>query len=210
MKYLGWILFILFATVIGFYPALYWTTDMHAGFLSTKPESLLRNNFWHSAFYTHLTFGGLSLLTGWSQFSEWMRRKNIGFHRWLGKLYVLSVFVSGLAALYIAFYATGGLISSLGFGGLAIAWLSATFLAYQNIRRRNIENHHAWMIRSYALTFAAVTLRLWIPLFQILAPFDFVTSYKIIAWLCWIPNLVIAEWIINVRSIGASNRDIIN
>lgn len=204
MKYIGWIFFILFAMVIGFYPLLYWITDMHEGFLSSKPDSLLRDSVWHNVFYIHLTFGGLSLLTGWSQFSEWLRNKNLVLHRWVGKLYILSVLLSGSAALYIAIYATGGLVSSFGFGGLAIGWLSSTLLAYQSIRKGNINDHEVWMIRSYALTFAAVTLRLWIPLFQILAPLDFITSYKIISWLCWVPNLAVAEWIIKARSIGVT------
>jgi hypothetical protein len=52
------------------------------------------------------------------------------------------------------------------------------------------------MIRSYALTFAAVTLRIWLPLGQVLH-FDFVEAYRVIAWLCWVPNLLAAEWILN-------------
>ena len=48
------------------------------------------------------------------------------------------------------------------------------------------------MIRSYALTFAAVTLRLQIPLSQI-AGLSMETAYPVIAWLSWIPNLLLAE-----------------
>jgi hypothetical protein len=57
------------------------------------------------------------------------------------------------------------------------------------------------MIRSFALTLAAVTLRLYLPAaivmgkFQLI-PDDFVSSYQVIAWIAWVPNLVIAEiWI---------------
>ncbi len=51
------------------------------------------------------------------------------------------------------------------------------------------------MIRSYALTFAAVTLRIYLPLSQIAGmPFD--PAYQTISWLCWVPNLIVAEWII--------------
>jgi hypothetical protein len=53
------------------------------------------------------------------------------------------------------------------------------------------------MIRNYALTFAAVTLRIYLPL---MTPFlfhgDFLAAYRTISWLCWVPNLAIAEWII--------------
>jgi hypothetical protein len=53
------------------------------------------------------------------------------------------------------------------------------------------------MIRSFALTFAAVTLRLYLP-FPMIWGFEFIEGYRIIAWLCWVPNLLIAElWIHN-------------
>jgi hypothetical protein len=48
------------------------------------------------------------------------------------------------------------------------------------------------MIRSYALTTAAITLRLYIAGSEILdIPLE--QSYRYIAWLCWIPNALIAE-----------------
>ncbi|MEO7988828.1 MAG: DUF2306 domain-containing protein [Chryseolinea sp.] len=195
LNYIGWTFFILFAVSIGLYPLLYFIIDMSGGLLSSKTESVLHNKIWNTAFYTHISFGGLSLLTGWSQFSKWLRNKNL-LHRWLGKIYLISVLMSGSAGLYIAFYATGGMVSSLGFGSLAIAWLTTTTIAYISIRQLQIEKHQQWMIRSFALAFAAVTLRLWIPSFQVLTNMEFVSSYKIIAWLCWTPNLVVSEWII--------------
>ena len=55
--------------------------------------------------------------------------------------------------------------------------------------------HRRWMIRSIALTLAAVTLRIQIPVSMMLdIPFD--TAYPVIAWLCWVPNLVVAEMIV--------------
>jgi hypothetical protein len=49
--------------------------------------------------------------------------------------------------------------------------------------------------RSHALTYAAVMLRLYIPMSRILGP-PFEPSYQAISWLCWVPNLVVVEWII--------------
>lgn len=195
-KYIGWTFFILFAVAIGLYPLLYFILDMKGGLLSTKTESVLHNKIWNTAFYLHISFGGLSLLTGWSQFSKKLRNKNLSLHRWLGKLYVISALMGGSAGLYLAFYATGGMVSTLGFAGLATAWLSSTLIAFGYIRQLKIELHQQWMIRSYALAFAAVTLRLWLPSFQIFTTMDFISSYKIIAWLCWVPNLAVSEWII--------------
>jgi hypothetical protein len=203
-KHIGWAFFILFAVVIGLYPALYFILDMSAGLLSSKPESILHDKIWNTAFYIHISFGGLSLLTGWSQFSTWLRDKNLELHRWLGKTYVIAVLMSGSAGLYIAFYATGGIVSTLGFAGLAIAWLTSTLMAYIRIRQFQIDDHQHWMIRSYALTFAAVTLRLWLPGFQIFTSLDFISAYKIIAWLCWVPNLAVSEWIIRRTKLQSS------
>ena len=106
--------------------------------------------------------------------------------------------ISGVAGLYLAFFATGGLLASLGFGGLALSWLFSTTKAFLLIREKKINEHEDWMTRSYALTFAAVTLRIWLPLSQILQ-LPFIPAYIAISWLCWVPNLMVAEWIVRRR-----------
>lgn len=196
MKTFRWIIFGFFALGVGVYPYLYFFTDMSQGFLSTKPAGLLQNPVWSFFFYQHIIFGGIALLTGWTQFSKKLRARYLNVHRLLGKIYVIACLVSGVAGLYIAFFATGGWIASLGFTGLAISWLYSTTKAFVSIRQKKINEHEDWMTRSYALTFAAVTLRVWLPLSQILQ-FEFITAYIIISWLCWVPNLMVAEWLIN-------------
>ncbi len=124
-------------------------------------------------------------------------------HRTVGKIYVVAVLFSGMAGLYIAFYASGGIIPVLGFAGLATSWLFTTVRAYLSIRAKEVDQHQRWMIRSYALCFAAVTLRIWLPLFQFGFGMDFFFAYKIIAWLCWLPNLIVAEVI--VRNLGTTD-----
>lgn len=203
MKILSWVIFAFFAISIGFYPFIYLFIDSHFGLLSSKSAELLANPVWNSAFYTHIFLGGVAMLTGWSQFSERFRNKNLLTHRALGKIYVIACIISGSAGLYISFYATGGWIASWGFGMLAIFWLITTSKAYTSILNREIDDHKMWMIRSYALTFAAVTLRIWLPLAQI-AQIDFVTAYRVIAWLCWVPNLLVAQWIINRQNLSGS------
>jgi uncharacterized membrane protein len=196
MKTLGWIIFVFFAIVIGVYPFLYLVFDMSQGLLASKTPELLGSLMWKAAFYTHIFLGGIALLVGWSQFSKRIRNRNLKLHRFLGKTYVVTVCISGVAGLYIAMYASGGIVPVLGFAGLAIAWLFTTVTAYRKIKAKNIDDHEVWMIRSYALCFAAVTLRFWLPLFQIGFGMDFYFAYKIIAWLCWVPNLVVAEMIV--------------
>jgi len=196
MKILPWSLFIFFAIAIGLYPFIYLLFDMRDGLLASKPEALLQDKVWYTFFYQHILFGGISLLAGWSQFSKRIRNRNLRLHRVLGKIYLIAVLLSGVAALYIAYFATGGIVSTLGFSGLAIGWLFTSSQAYRAIRKKDIDVHQYWMIRSYALCWAAVTLRIWLPLFQFALGMEFLTAYRIIAWLCWVPNLIVAEVIV--------------
>jgi hypothetical protein len=153
----------------------------------------------------HLTGGAVAIAVGAFQLSSRIRARRIAVHRWVGRLYVLGVLVGGVASLLLSMRADGGLAARLGFGMLAVLWLGSTGAAYIHIRNRRIELHRAWMLRSYALTFAAVTLRIWLPLSQI-AGIPFQEAYAAIAWLCWVPNLVVVEWFILRRHAGVTNQ----
>lgn len=186
----------MLATLVGMYPLLYFLTDMSQGLLATKTDALLHDAFWKAMFKTHIVFGGVSLLIGWTQFSPWIRRKHVTVHRTIGKVYITACMLAGLSGLYIAIYATGGWISSMGFGTLGLLWLITTMKAYLSIRQKQVNIHRRWMIRSYALAFAAVTLRIWIPFAQLALHIDYFTAYPVISWLCWVPNLFVAEMIL--------------
>jgi uncharacterized membrane protein len=197
LKKLAWISFVGLAISIGLYPFIYYLVDMQkAGLLQTKSVELLKDTVWHTLFYTHITFGAIGLLTGWSQFSQKFRNKYLKVHRLIGKVYVTAVFLSSLSGLYIAFYASAGMIAVVGFAMLAILWFYTNLMAYTAILKRDFTNHQYWMIRNYALTFAAVTLRLWLPLLIGMVFGEFDPAYRIVSWLCWVPNLIVAEMII--------------
>lgn len=151
----------------------------------------------------HFLLGGIVLIAGACQFSRRLRGNYLNVHRWLGRVYVSGVLISGLAGLYLAFSATGGVVARFGFGLLALTWLTSTGLAFANILAGHVLQHQQWMTRSYALCLAAVTLRLYIPLFAINGV-SFDQAYPAIAWLCWVPNLLVAEWLVlpRVRSGG--------
>jgi len=70
--------------------------------------------------------------------------------------------------------------------------MTVTTLALKAALERRFAAHRAWMIRSFALTFAAVTLRLYLPLLLVV-PVPFLTGYAAISFLCWVPNLMVAE-----------------
>lgn len=94
----------------------------------------------------------------------------------------------------MATFAYAGPIARFGFAALAVLWLTTGFMAYRTIRAGHVAAHRRWMMRNFALTFAAVTLRLEMPLLTIL--FGDETGYQIVAWSCWIPNLIVAEGMI--------------
>ena len=202
MKYLLWTIFIFFAIGVGLYPFAYFLFDMSGGLLSSKPVEVRQSSIWNFSFYQHILFGAVALLTGWIQFSKKIRNKYLTWHRTIGKVYLIAILLSGTAGLYIALYATGGIVAITGFSGLAISWLYTSLQAYNAIRRREVDLHQYWMIRSYCVCFAAVTLRIWLPMFQFGFGWDFIFAYRIIAWLCWVPNLLVAEIII--RSLKSS------
>src|SRR5688572_23416745 len=144
MKTLRWSIFIFFAVVIGLYPFAYLVFDMSYGLLASKSPELLQDKVWNTAFYQHILLGAVAMLSGWSQFSKRIRNKNLNLHRTLGKIYVVTVLLSGTAGLYIALFATGGIVSITGFSGLAIAWLFTTIQAYLLIRKKDIDRHEQW------------------------------------------------------------------
>lgn len=144
----------------------------------------------------HAGGGILALSLGPWGFWAAFRNKYLLLHRWLGRLYLLSVLIGGIAGLYMGVTAFGGLPTRIGFSMLGAIWLTTGAMAYLRIRQGEVQAHRRWMIRNYALTFSAVMLRVWLPLFLALG-YDFPEAYKTVAWLCWIPNLLVAELIIS-------------
>jgi len=195
-----WWIFSTLCVLVGLYPVIYFLIDRHFGLLSSKTQDLLSNQIWNVGFYGHIILGGVALLIGWTQFSAKLRRERIKLHRTIGKLYIFSVLISGVCGVYIAQFATGGISNVIGFSLSGIIWLTTTFLAYQTIRKGNIEQHQNYMLYSYAVCFSAVTLRFWLPLLTaILGKFE--PAYLIVGWLSWVPNLIVAYYIINRRKI---------
>src|SRR5262249_30705730 len=112
----------------------------------------------------HIAGGMGALLAGPWQFSEKLRTRALYFHRWLGRFYLLEVGLGSIAGFAMATVSEEGLPTHLGFGLLAIFWFVTGLQAYRMVRQGKIEEHQKWMIRSFGLTLAAVTLRYYLPL----------------------------------------------
>lgn len=195
MKKIAWIVFAGLCIAISTYPLTYILADKPVKLLLSKSAELLSSNLYNLTFYLHITFGGIALLIGWLQFSKSLRRNYMNLHRLIGKLYVFAVLISGVPGVYIAMHASGGLSNKLGFSIGGVIWVTITYLGFRAAVKGNIDSHKKLMIFSFAGTFSAVTLRLWLPiLVEIFG--EFLIAYQIVAWLSWIPNLFIAYLII--------------
>lgn len=183
----------------------YFSFETDIGFL-LKKQSVLYLDIWMLSFYVHISTSLVILVIGCFQFSAFIRNNYVKYHRLLGKLYVLLVlFCAAPSGLVMAVYANGGFWAKLSFVLISTGWWIFTFMGYTTIKQGNTESHRKWMIRSYALTLSALTLRFYVyisPLFIHLPARD---MYVLVAWLSWVPNLIIAEWII--RSKNAKERE---
>ena len=143
----------------------------------------------------HIAAAIVAALAGPLQFVPAFRNKFRAAHRTLGKVYIIAVLIGAVFGLLIATTALGGAVSQAGFSALAIFWAGATVMAYRSIRARDIAAHKRWMIRSFALTFAFVMLRIIFGTLEFGVGLDHVTAFQIAAWACWIPNLLVVEYV---------------
>jgi hypothetical protein len=166
------------------------------GFLRIK-QQYLGIVHWEYAFWVHVWVSMVPLVAGLTQFSPWLTGRWPWVHRWMGRSYVVVVcLVSGPASLVMAMYANGGWSSRTGFVVLGLMWVGTTAVAWRAVLKRQWARHREWIIRSYALTLSAITLRAWkyvIVLAFEPRPMD---VYRLVAWLGFVPNILLAEWLI--------------
>lgn len=188
MKRATWWAITIFAALIALYGVGYLFLRERM-FPSPLAESF-RARPW--GIYPHVFAGAIALALGPFQFHRGLLVRRRRVHRTMGKVYVIASLACGTAGLYMAWYAFGGPVTQFGFGGLAVMMLLTTVKAFTSIRNGDIAAHRRWMIRSFALIFAAVTLRLWLPIL-VVSFGAFTPAYRVVAWLCWVPNLLAAE-----------------
>ena len=175
-------------------PYIPYNTDV--GFLRIK-QQYIGIDHWRTAFFIHIYASMWVLLAGFTQFSKQLLRSKPKLHRTLGYIYVVDVLlITGPAGLVMGFYANGGLTSRIAFVSLALLWIFFTATALMKAKQKKFKSHRRYMIRSYALTLSAITLRAWkyaITNTVTLPPMD---VYRTVAWLGWVGNIIVAEWII--------------
>lgn len=196
------ILLALLAVGIGAYAfALYGNYDgmKEQEFVMAKDEVL--PNLWYKMLWMHAASSGIALTIGWLQFVKRLRRRKPNVHRAIGYLYAAMLVIGGVTGLYMAYYADGGVSGKLGFTTLSVLWLYTLYRSLKSIIvNRDAKAHGLWMMRNYSLTCAAIMLRVYTGVAG--AAFgleDTNVTFVVIGWLCWVPNLLLAEWLIRRR-----------
>jgi uncharacterized membrane protein len=187
----GWILLLLGGLFAAGNAVMFMLVDGHG-----SPN--IKGRFFGTAIagWAHAMGGAVAALIGPFQLLTRLRTTLPRVHVWMGRTYLLAVLAGGLGGLYFAPMSTAGLVGSIGFTTLAIFWLYSGAQAYIAIRRGNVQVHRRWMLRNYALTFGAATLRFELPLLIIVGGLSFPAAYTTVAWLSWVPNwLAVEAWL---------------
>ncbi len=165
-------------------------------FLLSK-QHIIHLLHYRAAFYLHIFPALLVLAAGITQFSGTILRRAPALHRWVGRAYAFSILlVCGPAGMLMAWYANGGPVAQTSFLLLSGLWWLCTWVAWRAIRAKNFRKHGAWMLRSYALTLSAITLRLMQFGLAMYSNIDPETAYRLVAWPSWLINLAVVELII--------------
>lgn len=166
-------------------------------FLKTK-QFVYHLPWYRWSFYTHVFSSIVLVLSGFVQFNRTWLKEYPKLHRITGIVYVIVVLLlSGPSGWIMSLYANGGIAAQTSFLTLSTLWWLSTLIAYITVRKHHYERHFRWMTRSYALTLSAVTLRFYAYLFDLFGVnLDPITTYTILAYISWIPNLILAEIIV--------------
>jgi uncharacterized membrane protein len=202
----GWWWFALSALAIAVFAPLPYALNSLADLAGQQQELALnyvdRPAAVQVGFYVHVTFGGLALLLSPLQFATLVRTRAPQVHRAVGRVVLAAIALAGSAGLVLAPHNVAGAVGTAGFGLLAVLWLACAATGFRAIRRGDVAAHRRWMVRTFALTYAAVTLRLWlgvmiaaqIALWGVDDGTAFHRAYLIVPFLSWVPNLLVAEW----------------
>lgn len=170
-------------------------------YFALNPEKLAFYKGKEPWVFAHITAGAAALLLG--PFVLWLglNRRKMPLHRTIGAAYMISVALSAVAAYYLAFTTSLGWVFGMGLSGLATAWIATTALAFVSIRRRMIEQHKEWMIRSYVTTLAFVNFRILVGILQAAGVGTQIEQLTAASWFCWAVPLLLTELILQGRKI---------
>jgi uncharacterized membrane protein len=163
-------------------------------FLTTKSEETNDHPLFRLGFYVHITTSLVVLVLGLLQFLPFIAAFGSRLHRRLGKAYVIGILaLAAPSGLILAYFANGGLVAQVGFTLQCLVWWLSTWRAYRAARQRAWPAHVDWMLRSYAVTLAALALRGESYLMYYLFETKPIETYLTVTWLSWVGNLIVIE-----------------
>lgn len=170
---------------------------LDANFLMIKQTEVEQLWWYRYAFYIHVCTAILALPAGFTQFNRRIQRNYPRLHRSIGYIYVCSIlFFAAPSGVLIGAVANGGIWAIISFELLAVGWFYFTFQAFRLAVQKKFDAHHDFMLRSFALTCSALTLRFWKVILVYLFQPHPMDLYQLIAWLGWVPNLLLVEFVI--------------
>lgn len=172
--------------------------------IEPPPPPIVANAFATPFLPIHVFGGVVALLVGPLQFVRFIRARWPAFHRASGRIYVAACAIGAPSGLVLALGTTAGPMVSVGFGIPAVLCALFTWFGWRAAVERRFGDHADWMLRSYAVVAAAITLRLLIPAAAFL-DLDFLAAYRVNSWLAWIANLALVEYVIR-RKRGSAAR----
>ncbi|MFD2046546.1 DUF2306 domain-containing protein [Ornithinibacillus salinisoli] len=200
-----WILFIISLAV---------TIPFVAPYLSLDPANsrvpISTGSIQFSLLVAHIVSACIALLTGFGQFIDRLRIKAPKVHRYIGRIYVISVFISGILALvYISYIENFS--KAISFLVLAVLWLFTCWKGYRSAIRKKYDDHRKWMIRSFGITLVAVSGRLVVPILLLIyytangfslpdgREQMIEEALNVNIWVGMIINFIIIEWVMRKK-----------
>jgi uncharacterized membrane protein YozB (DUF420 family) len=195
-----WGFLILLGLLLTLNTLTYLNFDPSYGFLKLKQQAVA-GGIYLPFYYCHVFVGGLILTVGFLQVWPWFRLRWNQWHRRLGYFYVMGIlFFAAPGGLVMSFFIGRGSWVLTSFLLQCALWFYFTATAFQKIKQGDVAAHERWMWRSFALTLAAITLRVYIFFSSYYFDLSNPTAYAIIAWASWVPNLLAVEYFTRTKS----------
>jgi Predicted membrane protein (DUF2306) len=191
---------------------LLWFVVQKVNYLADYSLASYTDYYWprRAGLIPHLFGGALAITTGLVQIWLGLTNRVGTLHHVLGRLYATGVLIGSIGGFYMALTIPGQIPYAAGLFMLCVAWILTTGMALYSIRTRRVEQHREWMLRSYTVTFAFVTYRLasyWLRRWLHVPAGDTADDIDTtLAWACWVVPLLIAEPLIQLRSMHRRGR----
>lgn len=150
------------------------------------------------ALWLHVALGSTALLIGPWQLWLGLNRRTGSWHRTLGRIYVIAIAGSVLAAVQLALNTPLGPVFAAGALGLALAWTVTTGVAVFAVLQHDLRQHREWMLRSYLVTLAFVLFRVFDPVLESAGVSAPVERATLLIWGAWSIPLLLFESVAQV------------